>query len=337
MVNRWFGLRCSPSPLAEQVAVGSTAADTWGRLALVILALILPASHTGCSRLTVAKRSVYSTVPDEPNDDAERAKKLNSEGLAKLAHGKLDAAESLFRDALAADVDYAPAHNNLGQIYLRRRQLYLAAWEFEFASNLMPERPECLVNLGLVYETANRLLDARGAYEAALSIAPGDVEALSNLARVSVKLDDDPGRIHFLLGEVVMRDSRPVWRKWAQNLLATKYQLGGVSPAFSEPVLQEASGLPAPADGTTPVTPGLQLPIPRVDGQEPEEMVPAPVEVVPEAGVRDGEVGFHLSSPDSSTSSAPIVRTIDLSASELLPNLPAPSADSTQSALPRNR
>lgn len=335
MVKRWFGLKFSPSQPAEQAAACRRTAALRGQLALFFLAL-MPTSIMGCSHLATPKRSAYSTVPDEPNDDAERAKSLNSKGLAKLAHGKLDDAEALFRDALAADVDYAPAHNNLGQVYLRRRQLYLAAWEFEFASNLMPERPECLVNLGLVYETANRLLDARGAYEAAFSLAPGDVEALSNLARVCVKLDDDPGRIHYLLSEVVMRDDRPAWRTWAQKLLATKYQLGGVPSDFAEPNQHTGRSLPVPPDGSPPVTPGLQLPMPSND-VGPEEMVPVPAEVIPEVSdtraqhisrpdydsPRPDGVRLHLSSPDPAGSSGPTVRTIDLSASELLPSVPS--------------
>lgn len=341
--NRWFGFR-EPSTLpAGQRAMcrglsGNRAAVKLP-LALVLLALI-PITAAGCSQWAAQKRPAYSTVPDEPNDDAERAKKLNREGLEKLARGKADAAEALFRDALAADVDYAPAHNNLGQIYLRRHQLYLAAWEFEFASSLMPERPECLVNLGLVYETANRLLDAQGAYEAALSVAPADVEALSNLARVSVKLDDDPSRIHYLLSEVVMRDSRPAWRKWAQDLIAAKYQLGGAPSSFGDPASHGENDVPIRTDGSTPVTPGLQLPLPRASGMKPEEMVPAPVGVAPDHGDASmrrgnavelqgtdsgGGVRVHLSSPDSADSSPPTARTIDLSASELLPSLPAPS------------
>lgn len=321
------------------------AADAWGCLALIVFALV-STSVIGCSRLTAAKRPAYSTVPDEPNDDAERAKALNSRGLDKLAHDKLDDAETLFRDALAADVDYAPAHNNLGQVYLRRRQLYLAAWEFEFASNLMPERPECLVNLGLVYETANRLLDARGAYEAALSVAPGDVEALSNLARVCVKLDDDPGRIHYLLSEVVMRNDRPAWRTWAQNLLATRYQLGGLPADFAEPAAHAGNDLPPPSEGSPAITPGLQLPLPPSNDVRPEEMVPAPLDAEPEAGDASEQqsssvkrhdappegVRLHLASPDSAGTSRPTVRTIDLSASELLPSLPSSRAKSISPA-----
>ena len=116
----------------------------------------------GCAKWSREAPRKYTTVAPQANADAEKAKKLNGEGLKKMKAGELDEAESLFRDALAADVNYGPAHNNLGQIYLSRHQLYLAAWEFEFAASLMYDRAGSLVELGLVYETANRLELARG-------------------------------------------------------------------------------------------------------------------------------------------------------------------------------
>ncbi len=216
-----------------------------GQAAALWLVLVSNCVSLGCAKWSREVPRKYTTVAPDPNADAEKAKKLNGEGLKKLKAGELDDAESLFREALAADVNYGPAHNNLGQIYLSRHQLYLAAWEFEFAANLMPERPECRVNLGLVYETADRLKLARDYYESALEISPNDSVALGNLARVSVKMDEEPGRVHYLLSELVMRDNRPKWLNWAKELMATRYR----DAALPLDGYQSQSGAGTPSTG----------------------------------------------------------------------------------------
>jgi len=194
------------------------------RAAILCVTLLLNlAFGFGCTKFRLSQAKSYLTVPEQPNQNASKAKKLNTEGLAKLGKGKVVEAEELFRQSLAEDIDYGPAHNNLGQIYLCRNELYLAAWEFEFASNLMPERPECLVNLGLVYEKANRLQDAATYYESALEIQPTHVSAIANLARVYIKMDGNKERTRDLLQQLVMTDRRPQWNRWARDTLAIRF------------------------------------------------------------------------------------------------------------------
>lgn len=200
----------------------------------------------GCTRFRRDTDSAYVTIGKVPVARAEQAKKLNTEALKAVAKGNWEKAESLFQQALESDVNYAPAHNNLGQIYLRRHQLYLAAWEFEFATNLMPDRVEPYINLGLVYETAGQNDKAAEIYTKALDIAPDDRNAIACSARVAVKQNEDPGRIHWLLNQIVMHDNRADWLKWAKELLATRYRLGAnsseCSNESSDPAQQPLSG-----------------------------------------------------------------------------------------------
>lgn len=233
--------------VAQQIAIGyCTRRIKWPRryivakmtfgpdFYLVFLATILM-GLAGCTRFHLSQAKTYLTVPEQPNQNASKAKKLNAEGLVKLEKGKVAEAEELFRQSLAEDIDYGPAHNNLGQIYLCRNELYLAAWEFEFASNLMPDRPECLVNLGLVYEKANRLQDAATYYESALEIQPAHVTAIANLARVDIKMDADKERTRGLLQQLVMMDRRPQWNRWARDMLAIRFgDFGTGEPSWGE-------------------------------------------------------------------------------------------------------
>ena len=180
----------------------------------------------GCQQVKQSKSdAAYLTVPTRPHEQAKQAKDFNALGLEELAKGDAAAAEELFRQALAADVDYAPAHNNLGKLYLKRHDLYQAAWEFEYAINLLPDRPEPLINMGLVYETAGQLQRALGYYEAAYELEPNNAACIGCLARLVVKLEEDPQRVHWLLQQVVMHEKRAAWVYWAQELLATRYRL----------------------------------------------------------------------------------------------------------------
>ncbi len=211
-------------------------------------------------------------MSEQPSEKAERAKELNRQGLEALRNRDWSEAEDLFSAALAIDVNYGPAHNNLGQIYLQRHQLYLAAWEFEFAANLMPARNESHVNLGLVYETAGQLENALDHYQIAHQIQPTDPQALGNLARVSVKLDRDPARVHWLLNELIMHDNRRHWVHWAKDLLATRYRM---------PVQLAAAETPGPtAEDVYPETPeGIpdtdELPVPVPAGEPGSLMLEA--------------------------------------------------------------
>ncbi len=240
----------------------------------------------GCSLFEKSQSKGYITIPDRPQKKADEAKKANTKGLAAMRDGKLDVAEKHFGDALAADVNYGPAHNNLGQVYLKRHQLYLAAWEFQFATSLMPERGESLSNLGLVYETAGQLEKSLEFYEAAHEIDPHDRDALGNLARVSVKLDADPRRIAWLLNEIIMHDDRCDWTDWAKTLLATRFRAANGLVGVSESL---------PLDSRT----SSERPVvPRIDGGlGPSEELPLPVPapVPPESGPLSEAAPLELS------------------------------------------
>lgn len=250
----------------QRFQIPGRASSSW-LLAMCLCGMAILVS-IGCSRLSSGTKSAYSTVPQEPQQKADRAKELNAEGLAALERNQLDEAEQLFSDALAADVNYGPAHNNLGQVLLARKQLYTAAWEFEFASKLMPERSEAITNLGLVYETAGQLDNAALHFESAYALAPGQADTIGNLSRVLIKLEGDPARIHWLLNELILHDTRREWVNWAQDLLNTRYLAAGDSSRFmAEPVN------PKPTESLQPTQPLDFLPSPPPRPSDPESTV----------------------------------------------------------------
>ena len=190
---------------------------------LAALATFMPACH----RLAKHRSSMavpYTTQPPADMTVNERARHLNSRGLRAFELGHLFKAEKLFQEALEVDLNFGPAHNNLGQIHLARHQLYLAAWEFEYAANLMPELVEPIINQGLAYETGERIDRAAEFYQQAYHQQPNHAIAIASLVRARIKQDGDPIEIGFLLDELIMHDGRQDWVEWAKKLRATKYR-----------------------------------------------------------------------------------------------------------------
>ncbi len=131
-------------------------------------------------------------------------------------------AEIKLKEILADYPDYAPAHNALGDLYLRRGQLYSAAIAFDRARELLPDQPEPLNNLGLVHEQAGRLDEATSYYYQARMLDPTNQYVLGNLARIKVQQDEWNEELGTLLKEVVFLDTRPAWRQWASETLAIR-------------------------------------------------------------------------------------------------------------------
>jgi len=203
--------------------------------------LLLLALVSGCDKPTQPDAAEnYQTVTSDPRRNTEQASKLNAKGLEELKERDYAKAEKLFKEALQADMFFGPAHNNLGIAYYEQQKYYLAAWEFDYARKLMPNKPDPKHNLGMVMEAVGKLDDAVAHYEEALAIAPDDTETIANLARTLAKRDvnytanragdrnttdnarraNDRDRLRELLHEIILKDTRPEWITWAKDHLA---------------------------------------------------------------------------------------------------------------------
>lgn len=198
-----------------------------GVMALVLLPL------TACSAGSQSSTdSGYRTIPAEPGRDIGYAREQTNLGVTLLNGAeagyaedgdeaqyleRLAQAERHFRDALQADIMYGPAHNNLGRIYYLQERYYEAAWEFQYAAQLMPHRPIPRNNLGLVFEATGQLDKAEEHYALALASEPDNPEFLSNLARAKVRRGERSEELLELLQQIIVKDSRPEWRRWAEE------------------------------------------------------------------------------------------------------------------------
>lgn len=186
---------------------------------LITAAILLAAAGCHQTDRPQAREDGYRTIPVELGRDTERAKSLAAEATLAINEGRLDDAEQLLRDALTADVMYGPAHNNLGQLYYQQQRYYEAAWEFQYAIRLMPHQPIPRNNLGLVFEANGQLDQAAEQYSLAVAKEPDNPELLGNLARARIRRGDTGPEVRDLLRQIVMKDTRPAWRDWAEQQL----------------------------------------------------------------------------------------------------------------------
>ncbi len=187
----------------------------------VLVALAGGVALTGCaSSARPSRTSSPYTTPSEESRDTITAQRLHQEA-ARLMDSDPARAEELLREALAADIFFGPAHNNLGVLFMSRGELFEAANEFEWACKLMPGQPDPRVNLALTLESAGRTESALDAYATALEVSPGYLPAIQGLASLQLRTGQADHRTPELLEQIAMR-SDDTWKQWALGHMASQ-------------------------------------------------------------------------------------------------------------------
>ncbi|MBI5367827.1 MAG: tetratricopeptide repeat protein [Planctomycetes bacterium] len=145
-----------------------------------------------------------------------------------LASGRNAEAKERLQALVREGAKDAATHNNLGVLFLRERDFYHAAWEFQIASKLNTESGDPLHNLGVLYEGIGRGDDAVSYYERSLAVDGTQVETMENLARLYVGMEIKPEETRVLLDEIALRDARPEWQAWVGR---HRLRLGKAEPA----------------------------------------------------------------------------------------------------------
>ncbi|MBI3183323.1 MAG: tetratricopeptide repeat protein [Myxococcales bacterium] len=108
-----------------------------------------------------------------PEEQARRrAEELFRAGLALASAGKAEEAIASYRASLEAFEASAPAHSNLGYLYLERGEAEAAAREQKRALEISPEHPEAHFGLGMALEKLGDVEGARQAFRAYLRLVP---------------------------------------------------------------------------------------------------------------------------------------------------------------------
>lgn len=112
--------------------------------------------------------------------NGESAESLKISGNAALDGGDVALAESFYRQAIAADPGYMPAHYNLGNALRQQGRSDEALAAYEAAARLAPDDYEIQVNIGVALTEASRLDEAISAFDRAAALAPAALEPLLN-------------------------------------------------------------------------------------------------------------------------------------------------------------
>lgn len=235
----------------------------------VLLGVSILAS--GCAPWNNTKSAGYVTIEADTRHDTKQARQDYTVGRAMLdkhiqgCECDFAKAEKYLRDALAADVRFGPAHHSLGILYYWQHKLYLAAWEFEYAARLMPDRYEPLNNLGLVYEAAGKYEQAKSFYQLARVKSKNHPEVIANLARTSFRSSDSVDEMRPVLEDVLATDSRPEWRRWSGELLGLNPIDVAAPRSMTTPAASGSELLPSPIDEKTPIEelPLIPPPLPQ--------------------------------------------------------------------------
>jgi Flp pilus assembly protein TadD len=186
----------------------------------LLLAAVTGLLLSGCASKDSPSSGGGVISATDPRRDTELAQQLCVRAVRLIDEGKYSEAEAVLKEALAADALCGPAHNNLGTVYYRQSRMYLAAWEFQYAAELMPHQPEPRNNLGLVFEAVGKLDDAISWYDKASKLEADNPQFLGNLVRARVRRGDRNDEVRDLLSKLVMRETRPEWQEWAKQQLA---------------------------------------------------------------------------------------------------------------------
>ncbi len=170
---------------------------------------------------------------DPPRHLAE-AQRRTREGVVAVRAGDLDGAAQAFDAAIRSDPTFGRAHNNRGLVHLHRDEIDLAIDSFERAMEFLPGDPRVIYNLAVALESAGKRHDAADLYRRAAESEPTNPVYLASLVRVRARLgDESPASreqpaIRDQLEKLLVIETRPRWRRWAEEQLAWSPAPGSV-------------------------------------------------------------------------------------------------------------
>ena len=114
------------------------------RWTLFILGLCSCCCDCGCSSRSLFAKKIttkasYETCAAISSEDMKYVKEFNKKAVEEMTSGCEKKAETLLKKALSIDPNCGKAHYNLGVLYAKQCNYYLAALEFEKAQNLMKD------------------------------------------------------------------------------------------------------------------------------------------------------------------------------------------------------
>ena len=190
--------------------------DLVARSVWLCAAAIFVAVGLGCAPL---QRNESNIVSVNLSKNWERADRSNRKGIQHLCDRQPHLAEAQFRKAIQINEGHGGAHNNLGLIYYRRRDLYPAATQFQKAMEYMPHKASPVNNLAMALEAAGRVDEAIELYRKANEMEPTNALFLGNLVRAKIRSGCQDDLVVQQLKDLLLYDKRSDWVDWSKEQL----------------------------------------------------------------------------------------------------------------------
>ena len=172
-------------------------------MVVVAVFVALSVRHMG----TFADRFIYGRAPHMA--PRTRRSLFVNLGLMHEEEGRLDQAESHYREALAIDPGTPKANNNLGVVLMARGEPELAEEQFDERLSSIRDNAEAHFNLGLFYKLEGTAAEAVAHWEDTIRLNAYFVPAYQQLAEYYRGLGDtDTARAYELRLETITRARR---------------------------------------------------------------------------------------------------------------------------------
>jgi protein O-GlcNAc transferase len=124
--------------------------------------------HHRAGRLEAAETLYRQVLPS----DARHADALHLSGVAALQLGRYDEALPLIEDAIVAKPESAAYRLSLGQVHSAKSRLQDAVAAYRQATELRPDLADAWFGLGIALQAANRQEEAIAAYRRLIVLEP---------------------------------------------------------------------------------------------------------------------------------------------------------------------
>ena len=185
------------------------------KITLICLTILL----TSCVTEPQNKSDKTIVAPQIITSNTDKALELNSQAVKEIEDHNLNKAKKLLTESIKNDKMIAKVHNNLGKVFYLQKNLYQAAWEYQYAIKLNPKLAQPHHNLAITYQAATQMDKALPYYITAHKLAPQNPTYLSSLAQAHLKLGHKTQKVQELLKQLIFHTTNDKQKSWAKKHL----------------------------------------------------------------------------------------------------------------------
>lgn len=155
-------------------------------------------------------------------------------GLASQMSGRAEDAQKYYSSAIKANPNFSMAHNNLGVIYLDKKDFPNAISHLSLSISSDPNNAFAYVNLGNAYKSVGKIDEAKNNWNSAISLNPNIPEPYNNLGLIHHSQGEFDKALEFLKKSIEIDPNYPPPYFHLGVLLAKENQLELAHPYLEQ-------------------------------------------------------------------------------------------------------